>query len=62
MNHKEKGRVGWHQATRDTSVCDCKSTGFAPHIKSAIVALGSRGLLPRRVAELLIQHGGLRHV
>lgn len=59
---KKQGRSGCHQATRNTSVCICKSTGLAPLIKSAIVALARRGFLPSRVAELLIQHGGLRHV
>ena len=62
MNCNEKGRAGWHQAIPTTPNCTSKSTGIAARIKSMIVALALRGLLPYRVAEWLIQYGGLRNV
>lgn len=62
MNCKRKGPAGWNQASPTTSNCICKSTGSAVRIKSAIVALALRGLLPYPVAGWLIQHGGLRNV
>lgn len=62
MFRNEAKRTGWLQAIPKTSTVTLKPNRVAAFIKTVIVALALRGLLPYRVADWLIQRGGLSNV
>lgn len=58
---KKKAAPGF--GTRAASNISCsRNHSIRPRIKAAIVRLALWGLLPVKLAEWLIQRGGLRHV
>lgn len=58
MTNNNKGRYRWYGATPSPSYY---RNSIAPHVKSLIVWLAMRSLLPARLAGWMIQHGGMRH-
>lgn len=60
MTKNNKGRNGGNRPTPKTS--DSRNHSIRSRIKAAIVRLALWGLLPPKLAEWLIQRGGLRHV
>ena len=59
-NKKKAAPAG--TGTASNTAHDSQNNTIRPRIKAAIVRLALWGLLPVKLAEWLIQHGGLRHV
>jgi len=57
MTSNRKGRVGWHQATLETSKRTSNFTGLAAPIKGVIVTLALWGLLPVAIADWINHRG-----
>lgn len=59
---KKKAAAGFGTRRAASKNQSGRNHSIRPRIKAAIVRLALWGLLPVRLAEWLIQRGGLRHV
>lgn len=59
--NKKKAAVGFGTLAASKKLSG-RNHNIRPHIKAAIVRLALWGVLPFKLAEWLIQRGGLRHV